>query len=193
MGMKERSHGNRLGCLYNYIYGSPPKKREEDGNHPIVSYLWFLVLFPSGKCPRLTFWKDIETKEQSPQLPKGRFFFFFFFFLFFSVFTGSLNFPFRVILARWFREPIPQSYHHLFFFFFSKENLAIKGSKAKKKQKKGSSFTVPCVPLSYATFSDCLSTLWPSYCVSLGKVVFLFVLRSLSAEIELGNVVSKGC
>ena len=121
MGMKERSHGNRLGCLYNYIYGSPPKKREEDGNHPIVSYLWFLVLFPSGKCPRLTFWKDIETKEQSPQLPKG-------------------------ILARWFREPIPQSYHHLFFFFFSKENLAIKGSKAKKKTKKGFFFHCSLCP-----------------------------------------------
>jgi hypothetical protein len=110
----------------------PIQKREKKkmGTTRLFHICWFLFLFPSGKCPRLTFWKDIETKEQSPQLPKGRFFFFFFFVLF-----RFYGFPISLFGSYWRVGSGNQSRSVIiifFFPFFSKENLVIKGSKAKK-------------------------------------------------------------
>ena len=148
MGMKERSHGNRLGCLYNYIYGSrsPSKKTWRRWEPPDCFISLVSCPLPFWQMSASNFLERYRNKRAVPSTSKRKILLLFFFFLFFSAFTGSLNFPFRVILARWFREPIPQSYHHLFFFFFSKENLAIKGSKAKKKTKKGFFFHCSLCP-----------------------------------------------
>lgn len=70
----------------------PIQKREEDGNHPIVSYLCFLFSLPFWQMSASNFLERYRNKRAVPSTSKkedssSSFF------LFFSAFTGSL-FPF---------------------------------------------------------------------------------------------------
>lgn len=108
----------------------PKKREEEDGNHPIVSYLLVSFSLPFWQMSASNFLERYRNKRAVPSTSKRKILLLFLFCSF--PLLRVPYFPFRVILARWLREPIPQCYHHLFFPFFSKENLVIKGSKAKK-------------------------------------------------------------
>jgi hypothetical protein len=156
MRMKERSHGNRLGSVaYSTLtLWAPNAKREtgtggRDGNRPIVSYLVALLanvriqLFSGG-------WRIKKQKSKTRKELLFSFYGFYFFpFREFSSFFSLFVWGYALVSAPGTNPGVLSS--SFLFFPLPRENLVIKGSKAKGSSS-SSSFSSFCQPPISATF-----------------------------------------